>query len=109
VPFDSGTDIDWRSRAVRLDDEQEATLTVTATEISFGGLLRRWRVSREAVVELRAEGLELTFVLPEEEVAFSVEPVQLIAHLRSGARDLTLTAEDLVRRMTYTEGPNFSE
>lgn len=107
VPFDSGTDIDWRSRAVRLDDEQEATLTVTATEISFGGLLRRWRVSREAVVEFRAEGLELTIVLPEEEVAFSVEPVQLVAHLRSGARDLTLTPEDLVRRMTYAEGPDF--
>lgn len=103
VPFDSGSDIDWRGRAVRLDDEQEATLTVGQTEITFGGLLRRWRVAREAVLEVHATDLEITFVLEHEEVAFSVEPVQLVAHLRSGPRDLILTAEDLVQRMTFEE------
>jgi hypothetical protein len=106
IPFDSGTDIDWRGRAVRLDDEQEATLTVTASEVSFGGLIRRWRIPRESLVDVRAEEHELHLVLEDEVIAFSVEPVQLVAHLRSGARDLPLTAEDLALRMTYEEEPD---
>jgi hypothetical protein len=99
IPFDSGADVDWRSRA-RRDDGQEATLIVTPAEVTFGGRLRRWRVAREEIVSVTGAELDLTLALEEESVTFHLDPVQLVAHLRSGARDLTLDAEDLAARMS---------
>ncbi|MGV3615819.1 MAG: serine/threonine protein kinase [Fimbriimonas sp.] len=103
LPFDTGTEVHWRGRARRLDDGQDGTLVVTPTEISFGGRLRRWRVSTEEIQEIAAEENELSLTLEDEVVVFSLDPIQLVAHLRSGARDLTLTAEDLAQRLQTLE------
>jgi hypothetical protein len=87
-----------------LEDGQDGTIVVTPTEISFGGRLRRWRVSMEEIVEIGAEENELSLSLEEGKVVvFSLDPIQLVAHLRSGARDLTLTAEDLAARLFLGE------
>jgi serine/threonine-protein kinase len=97
---DSGTA--WRGEATRLSDGVASTLTISPSEISFGGLFRRWRAPLDAVLHVEASESELILTLsghaaPE---SFALEPVTLTAHLPSGDHELVVTAEDLAVRMS---------
>ncbi len=91
----------WRGKAVREEDGAESILAITPSEISFGGVFRRWRAPLDAVLGAEAKGDELFLMLSgrTEAMSFSVLPVDLTAHLRSGDADLPLTAEDLAARI----------
>ena len=91
----------WRGKAVRVEDEAEATLAITPSEICFGGLFRRWRAPLDAVLGAESSGDEIVFTLSGrvEPICFQVLPVVLTVHLRSGDADLSLTADDLAMRI----------
>jgi hypothetical protein len=101
VGFDGRVDQIWKGPAVRCDTQQESTLSIDAEEISFGGMLRKWRARKQDVVHRVVDGdiLELTIRGEEEAIAFQIRPMDLTAHLRSGNYTVTLGAAEVCRRL----------
>lgn len=102
LSFDAAHLIAWKGPATRFDGNgAEGTLTIGSQEITFGGLLRKWRAPIDAVVS--AEGdvdhLYLRISGEREPAVFSVTPIDLVAHLASGDRTITLTGANLARRL----------
>lgn len=106
--FEGEMDLDgkgtiWRGAASRIGGNEESSVLVGCdTELSFGPLLRKVRIGMEDVssIDCRDSLLLLTFYDPEKDpIQFSLEPIELTAKLNSGDRTITLTADDLARRL----------
>lgn len=96
LPFDSGSPtVHWRGRARRLSDGQEAQLTITETDLRFGGPLRRWKVSVGEWGD--AMGADSELMIAGE--TFEIELVELSADLRSGNHQITISAADISARI----------
>jgi hypothetical protein len=104
IGFDPKGEIAWRGPAVRGDDNSTGTFTVNSAEISFGGLLRKWRVPIDVLEGARSQGDILALHLggEPEPIEFRLEPVELTVHLSSGDQSMLLTAPDLAARLTTT-------
>ncbi len=102
IGFDNGNDLLWKGPA-SLDD-QEATLTITAGEIVFGGLLRKDRRPLDALTAARGQSdtLTLTFRGSTEPVEYEIDPMELSVVLESGPRTVVLNAEHLAARLSST-------
>jgi predicted Ser/Thr protein kinase len=89
----------WRGEAIR--EGAKGTLVITPTEVTFGGLLRKWRAPLHAVHTVEASGDHLAFTVDGmvDTVEMELSPVRLIVELRSGDRVLELSAEDLALRL----------
>ncbi len=101
IGFDGRKELLWKGPAVRTQMDQESTLTVDLNEISFGGLLRKWKVRTTDVVACEAAGerVVLTVRGEEEPIEFELRAMDLTAHLKSGAYTVSLTGEDLCQRL----------
>ena len=109
MPFDDrNPEGVWSGPATRLDAASDGEkrssgqLSVTAGEVSFGGLLRKWRVPTSAITRAVGQGDTLTLEVSGEvdPVVFQVDPVEWTVQLRSGRRRLNLRAEHLALRLT---------
>ena len=109
IAFDSRNErLLWSGHAREVMDDAhgytevgDGTLTVSLDDISFGRLLRRWRVPFASVLGFEAEGdlLRLSVSGEEKSKIFQLEPAELIVHLDSGDRPLWIDAELLAERM----------
>jgi hypothetical protein len=101
IGFD-GSDLAWRGDAVRVDDRTKGVLNIGATEISHGGMLRKWRVPRDAVLQAEGKDSVLRVLLSgsKDWVELEIAPMTLFAHLESGDRALPLNAADLAKRLS---------
>lgn len=101
IGFDAAGLVLWNGQATRVDDGQTSNLVIKKTEITFGGMLRKWRSPFDAVLGASADGsllaLELSGV--REPVEFDVEGVELTAALKSGRRTVELGAAELAERV----------
>jgi serine/threonine protein kinase len=97
--FDSANTTVWKGTAER--EGQASILVITHDEASFGGPFRRWRTPTDAIEELLAEGDYLSVFLTgyREPIVFRVDPVELVAHLKSGEHAIRLDAEDLAESL----------
>lgn len=80
-------------------EEKSGRLLITDEEISFGGLIKKWRVAtgRLESVEMADELVEFTF---DSGVAtFRIEPIEMAVSLDSGNRTVRITPEQLVARL----------
>jgi hypothetical protein len=100
VGFDDRNAILWKGSAER--DGQNATLTITNDELTFGGAFRKWRTPADALEGEKGVENTLELVLSgyAEPTVFYIEPVELTAHLKSGDRAIVLDAEDLAARLS---------
>ncbi len=98
----------WKSTATRFDlhgSEWEeigtGTLTIDVEELSFGGLLKKWKVPTDAIMsaEWQDDVAILKISGEADPIGFRVPEVELTAHLESGARSITLDAQDLAMRL----------
>lgn len=104
----------WRGHAERFtvseDGERtmhgEATLAMTASEATHGGMLRKWRVPLDAIlnVESQDDDVLLTISGEVEPIGFLVQPIELTAHLESGPRSVRLNAHSLASRLRHERG-----
>lgn len=97
---DQGTT--WRGKARYPDEDSYQTLTITGHELIFGGTFRKWRMPTDAILRAESEGdmLYLTISGDPDPLVFEVPPLELVAHLRSGRRSFSVTAEDLAARLS---------
>lgn len=102
--FDARNTVIWRGPATR--EGQSGTLTINAEELSFGGLLRRWRAPCDAIHGARAtaDSIELVIGGEEEPAIFELGPVELTVHLKSGHHRVVLGPESLARRLNVRKG-----
>lgn len=102
-------DLAWSGRAVRFTESPdgeflepiEGTLTILGPEISHGGLLRKWRTSVSDVIEHEWVGddmLVLGLRGEDHRRAFRIEPIELVAYMKSGARAIALGPAHLAAR-----------
>lgn len=100
LAFD-GKDLVWRGPATRTADGQSGSLTVDASQVAFGGMLRKWKTAREDLLAVQAIGNLLSLEVRGEEALVELElaPVDFTVHLKSGPRTVTLTAEHLAKRL----------
>jgi hypothetical protein len=98
----------WSGDAKRLEEENgemveagDGALVVSTQEITFGKLLRKWRVPFDAVTRVDGDGnlLELRISSQETAIQFELEPAELIVHLNSGDRSLHIDAELLAYKI----------
>jgi hypothetical protein len=101
IGFDAAGQVLWNGQATRLDDRQTSNLVVRRNEITFGGMLRKWRTPFDAVLGARAEEHVLALSLSgvREPMEFDIEPVELTASLKSGRRTVELGAGELAERI----------
>ncbi len=80
-------------------DEKSSRLLITDEEISFGGLIKKWRVpvSQLESVEITADLVKFTF--ENETAAFKIEPIDMAVSLDSGNRTVQIGPEQLVERL----------
>lgn len=106
--LDGEMDIDgkgaiWRGGAVKVGPQPEtSTLVGSASELSFGPLLRKVRIGTDEIAAIDAHGdsLLITFRNPEmDPMQFTIDPIELTAPLKSGDRTIRLTAVDLCERV----------
>ncbi|MCW5942492.1 MAG: hypothetical protein KIS66_09690 [Fimbriimonadaceae bacterium] len=110
LPFDSRRpEVLWRGEAERIEESADGeasrhkgNLLVTKDEVSFGGLLRKWRVPTDAVEAARADHDSLLLTLKGEDaiVEFEIAPLEFTADMMSGPRTLRLDAQDLAARLS---------
>ena len=102
IGFDVAGQVLWNGQATRLDDRQTSNLVIRRNEITFGGMLRKWRSPFDAVLGASAEGhvLSLTLSGVRDPVEFDIEPVELTAALKSGKRTVELGAGELAERVS---------
>ncbi len=92
-------DLAWRGPAVF---ESRATTLIARDEgLRVGRGLRVRTFDREDLQNLRAEGDWLIAESPDGPFEIQIEPVELVARLRSGDRAVLLTATDLAARLTW--------
>lgn len=103
IGFDSENEVLWRGPATRLEDGAEATLTITRSEIAFGGLLRKSRRPMDALTGAGAsqDQLALTFRGVAKQDEYVLEPIELSVSLESGEKSAVINAEDLAARLTH--------
>jgi len=104
IGVDSTGQTIWNGPAKRLHEtQQNGMLVVKTNEISFGGMLRKWRMPLDAVMAAAADGnvLILTLSGEREPFEFEIEPIELTALLQSGKRTVQLGADDLARRIQF--------
>jgi hypothetical protein len=101
LPFESHSDHHWRGRARRRSDGHDAVLTITPTEVRFGGAIRKTTHPLGDLSPICGEGEVLT--LGEE--SYEIEWLNLRAELRSGVREVTLGAEDIAYRILRRRHP----
>lgn len=109
IPFDSRRpELLWRGEAERIEeaadgeaDRHRGTLQVTKEAITFGGLIRKWKIPTDAVESARADGDSLLLSLKGESglVEFVIGALDFTADLMSGPRTLRLDAGDLAARL----------
>lgn len=99
IGFDAKNDVIWKGPATR--DGQSGVLSVARGEITFGGLIRKWRVPADAIVNAQAhrDRLELHLSGDEEPEVFDLVPVELTVHLKSGDHSVCLNSESLALRL----------
>jgi hypothetical protein len=104
VGFDESGQLAWKGDALRTEDQSKGTLLVNKQEISFGGLLRKWKTPTDAVLQATGKGNALQLLLSGERewLELEVQPMTLYAHLESGERPIPLTAADLAKRLRPT-------
>lgn len=95
----------WKGPAIR--DGKNGALSVAKGEITFGGLVKRWRVPLDAIVQASARGDTLALRLSgeDEPVLFDVTPIELTVELKSGSHSVLLGAESLARRLADASHP----
>ncbi|MBX3118959.1 MAG: serine/threonine protein kinase [Fimbriimonadaceae bacterium] len=98
----------WRSNAVRFDlvegewtEVGNGNLTIDLDEITFGGLLKKWRVPFDAIVgaDFQDTALILNISGEANPISFRVPEVELTASMESGTRVILLNASDLTMRL----------
>jgi serine/threonine protein kinase len=96
IGFDTSNQTLWKGPAER--DSQNSTLLITRSEATFGGPFRKWRTPTDAIERAEAEGDYLSLFLTgyRDPVVYRIDPVELIAHMKSGERAIRLEAADLV-------------
>ncbi len=102
IGFDGRFDLAWKGSARRTGSSQDGALSIDSEEISFGGLLRKWKKPRADILRSSVEHdstLTLVFRGDEEQVEFEIAPTELMAHLKSGAYSTPLSAVDLDVRL----------
>jgi Protein kinase domain len=89
----------WRGNASQ--DGNSSVLTITCREMSFGGLLKKWKAPTDALTEVQSieDELALRFRGQPEPIRFVILPVELDVHLKSQTWTLSLTAEDLAEAL----------
>lgn len=102
ISFDSDGMVLWKGEAARSGETRTATLTVTHYEIVFGGLIVKKKYPTDAVVGIWSDEDEVHFQFSgeRETAGYRITPVNLVAHLASGDRRITVTARDLAARLT---------
>lgn len=107
LPFDSrDPEVLWRGPASRVDETGDdrsprgsGQLTLDASGLTFGGLVRKLRVAREALTAARFEGSVIRFELEGgSPLDFEVEPVVFSAKLESGRWETVLDGGALAER-----------
>jgi serine/threonine protein kinase len=102
IGVDSSGQLIWSGSATRIDDtSQTGNLIVRQSEITFGGMIRKWRSPLDAVITANADGhtLLLTIAGAREPMEFDIEPIELTAALKSGKRTVLLGAGELAERI----------
>ena len=101
VGFDGHRDLAWKGSANRLDTGQEGAFAIDGSEISFGGLLRKWKRPVADILECIVDEEVVRFIFrgDEEVVEFALAPMDLTAHLKNGAYTVSLTPLDLCERL----------
>ncbi len=109
ISFDSANNTLWKGPAER--DGQASTLVIGTSEATFGGPFRRWRTPTDAIENVIAECDYLSVFLTgyREPIVFRIEPVELVAHLKSGEHAIRLDAEDLACSLLWRIGTHPSE
>ncbi|MEZ0325781.1 MAG: serine/threonine-protein kinase [Fimbriimonas sp.] len=104
IGFDDAGQVAWKGEGTRVEDQNKGTLLVTSQEITFGGMLRKWKTPADAVLHAngRSNTLQLLLSGEREWLEFEVAPMTLYAHLQSGDRPIPLTAVDLAKRLDAT-------
>jgi len=89
-------------------DAGEGTLTVTTQEMSFGKLLRKWRIPLAGIMNISSEGAILRLAVSGEKQPrfLELKPAELEVQLKSGDRSLSIDAELLVQRLANISDPN---
>lgn len=106
IAFDGreGSTLIWRSNATRYEmtqgswsDVGTGTLTIDDEEVTFGGLLKKWRIPTDAIqsADFQEDVLILKISGESEPVGFRVPEVELTAHMESGQRLILLNAQDV--------------
>lgn len=100
LSFDAKNDVVWKGPAMR--DQRSGNLLIAKGEIQFGGLMKKAKAPLDAVVEAAAKGDVLSMQLSgdEEPTIFQITPVELTVHLSSGNHSVTLSAENLAKRLS---------
>lgn len=101
--FDNEGRILWKGAAAVAGNEHTSTLTVTAEEIVFGGVIRKKRYPLKALVAVWADNQEIHLRLSgaRDTVAYQVAPITLTTKLASGNYTIHLDARDLAARLSY--------
>lgn len=99
--FDAAGKIAWRSDAV-LNETTRGTLIISDLEVSFGGRFRKSKIPIDAIAQVSGKGSDLYLQLTGEREAdhYVIEPVELTAQLKSGAKSISLDASDLAARLS---------
>jgi tRNA A-37 threonylcarbamoyl transferase component Bud32 len=104
IGFDGRPELAWKGPARRVDLGSDGTLTIDGEEISFGGLLRKWKRPRADLQDCAAADetqIDLVLQGDEEPIEFDLTPMDLTAHLKAGAYTVGLTAHELCARLTH--------
>ncbi|MCE9559428.1 MAG: serine/threonine protein kinase [Armatimonadetes bacterium] len=103
LDFDSkNPNTHWRGPARDPDDpkEGEKTLTVTSSEITFGGLLKRETFLLSDFDQIQSDDQTIRLLSDSAEVAFRVTPLDFKVALDSGAVMIQINADDLAARLS---------
>ena len=106
ISFDTEDTLIWKGEAIREGERRPSTLVVTHETIVFGKFFRVDRQPTDALVGIWSDDDEIHFQFSgaRERVGYQIAPVELIAHLHSGDRKITVTARDLGARLTCELG-----
>lgn len=92
-------DLAWRGPAVYQDRSTSFVARDDGFRVGRGLRIKNFRL--DDLQNVRAEGDWLLADGPEGPFELRIEPVELVAHLRSGDRAVLLTASDLVARVAW--------
>lgn len=115
LPFDQKDErVLWRGPALKLEEKKEklreagtSQLVISDEEIVFGGLMKKWRVPTDDVLECSADQDVLTLRLAGKDtpVLFEIGPVEMTVQLEHGPRTVKLNALSLALRLCKRRVP----